>query len=70
MRTDPQNKMAETIRAAFRKNGMTIKQLTRNADVFYSTTFRFLKGDGDLTLTGATKICDVLGLELKPKGKR
>ena len=62
--------MAEQMREAFRASGMTIKALTVETGLFYSATYRFVRGDADLTLTGATKICDVLGLALKQKRKR
>ena len=62
--------MAETIRAAFRESGLSMKRLTIEADVPYAATHGFFAGSRDCTLTTAEKWCDVLGLELVQRAKR
>ncbi len=64
--------MAATIRAAFRKSGLSILALTKRADVQYASTHGFLCGDKDIRLSTATKLAGALGLRLvadKRKGR-
>ena len=65
--------MAETIRKAFERSGMTRNQLSVRSGVGYNAVFKFVAGKQDLTLRSASKICEVLGLKLvqaSKKGKR
>ena len=61
------------LREAFRRNGMTRNALSKQSGVGYNAVHRFFAGDADVTLRTASKMADVLGLDLTPvrgKGKR
>ena len=58
------NDMAQTIRKAFERSGLTKNQLSLRSGVGYSPVWKFIEGKQDLTLRSASKICDVLGLRL------
>jgi transcriptional regulator with XRE-family HTH domain len=67
MRTDPGNAMAETIRRRFRASGKSIRQVALESGLGYAAVHGLLNGDRDLTLASATRLCEVLGLELRAK---
>ena len=71
-RNDPDNPMANMIRAAFRESGMSIKTLSVKAQVPYATVHGFVSGVRDVALSSASKMAETLGLELRPvrRGKR
>jgi transcriptional regulator with XRE-family HTH domain len=56
--------LREQLREAIRESGQTLGQISRNCGVGPDRLSRFLRGERDLTLTGAEKICDALGLQL------
>ncbi|MCH8829371.1 MAG: helix-turn-helix transcriptional regulator [Planctomycetes bacterium] len=58
--------LAEQLRGAFRDSGMSRYMLAKRAGVSYAVVHRFVAAERDITLATATRICDVLGLELKP----
>ncbi len=74
MSYEPKNKTADSIRAAFRKSGLSIRQVSLRAGTPYSCTHGVLTGDRDPTLSTAAKLAKGLGYELvlvpKRKGKR
>lgn len=57
---------AEQIRATTEARGLTAYALARDSGVNSAVVGRFLKGDRDVTLTTAEKLCRALGLELQP----
>ena len=54
------------MRAAFRKSGLSIRQLSLRAGVPYSVTHGFARGTRDVYVSTAAKFCRVLGLGLGP----
>ncbi len=72
METNPDNELARLIRKRFRASGWSIRQLSQRADVYYSAAHGFVNGTRDATCATASKLCEALGLELRPVrgGKR
>jgi len=72
MQSNPDNELGNTIRAAFRKSGLSIRQLSIQSGVAYSATHGFISGS-DVALGTAARFCKALGLRLtaskKSKGK-
>jgi len=66
-RKTKQADLAADIRAAFADSGLSRFELARRSGVPYSGVHRFIAGKRDVGLETASKLCDVLGLELKPK---
>ena len=64
--------LAAQLRRAIRESGLTPYRVATDADVDRSIMTRFVNGDRGLTLDTASRICDVLNLELRPvrRGKR
>lgn len=62
--------MREVIRQVFGESGLSIRQLSLRAGIPYATAHGFVKGNADVTLRIASKMCRVLGLELRPARKR
>ena len=60
---------ADQIRAAAKRYG-TPYALARDSGVNSAVVGRFLKGERDVTLTTAEKLCNALGLELRPKRQK
>lgn len=60
---------ADQIRAAAKRYG-TPYALARDSGVNSAVVGRFLKGERDVTLTTAEKLCRALGLELRPMRRR
>ena len=58
--------LGEQLRAAFVESGITRFAWAKRAGVSYAIAHRFAAADRDITLTTASKLADVLGLELKP----
>ncbi len=58
--------LGDQLRAAFVESGMSRFELAKRSGVPYSGIHRFIGGDRDLTLATASKLADVLGLELRP----
>lgn len=56
---------ADQIRAAAKRYG-TPYALARDSGVNSAVVGRFLKGERDVTLATAEKLCNALGLELQP----
>lgn len=61
---------AEMIRATVEARGLTAYALARDSGVNSAVVGRFLKGERDVTLTTAEKLCRALGLELRPVRRR
>lgn len=58
--------LAEQLRTAFEASGMTRFVLSKRSGVPYSGIHRFIAGDRDITLDTASRIAEVLGMELRP----
>lgn len=63
--TEYPNKLAATIRKAIRRKGMTGYRLAQQSGVSQATISRFMRNQIDLKLEVASKLCKVLGLELR-----
>ena len=55
------------LREAFAESGISRFELARRAGISYAIIHRFIGGDRGITLETASKLADVLGLELRPK---
>ena len=62
--------LSETIRAAMRDDGRTLNVLGAAAGIDRGRLSRFLRGQRELTLPAASKLCAALGLELRPVRRR
>ena len=61
--------LADKLKAAIAKSGMTIYKLSQASGVHRSQITRFMSGERDLGLAMAEKLCAVLGLELTFAGQ-
>ena len=61
------NDWARLIRLAFKKSGLSMKQLSESADVHYASVHGFLATGKDPRLSTTRKMCRVLGLVLSRK---
>ena len=61
--------MGNVIRQAFKKSGLSILALSKRSGVPYAAVHGLVNGNSDARLTTASKVCAVLGLELRPKRK-
>jgi ribosome-binding protein aMBF1 (putative translation factor) len=61
------NKLAASIRRAIRRTGMTGYKLAQESGVSQATISRFMRNQIDLKLEVASRLCRVLGLELRGK---
>ena len=62
--------LAATLRRAIRDSGMTPYAVSRDAGVDRSILVRFVNGQRGLTLTTASRLCDVLNLAFLPARAR
>jgi len=64
--------MGNLIRSTFARSGMSIRQLSKRADVGYATAHGLIRGTLNPSLTIVERICKALDLELRPvrRGKR
>ncbi len=62
--------LGEQLKKAIRRSGLTRKQISDQASVGYAAIHGFMAGTRDLTLTSASKIADVVGVELKPRRRK
>jgi plasmid maintenance system antidote protein VapI len=65
-RRTPGVDLAARIRRAIRESDLTPYRIATDADVDRAIMTRFVNGERGLTLTTASRICEVLGLELRP----
>ena len=56
---------ADLIRTVAKRDGRTVYALARDSGVDSAVVGRFMKGERDVTLTTAEKLCRTLGLELR-----
>ena len=57
--------LAETIRKAFRKSGMSMLALSKKTGVPYAGIHGLMNGTSDARLSTASKVCNFLGLRLR-----
>jgi hypothetical protein len=62
--------LADCIREAIRASGMSLNQLGRMAQSDSGRLSRFMRGERDLTLEAAGRICEVLSLHLTTEDSR
>ncbi len=64
--------LAKQLREAIERSGLTRKQIADRTGVSYSAVHGFVAGTRDMTLQSASKIAEVVGLDLRPvrRGKR
>ena len=60
--------LVEQLQGAIRASGLTLNELERRCGVSHAVLSRFLTGKRTLTLPLAAKVCETLGLELRPAG--
>lgn len=70
MKANPDNDLANTIRAAFRESGWSIKRLAGESGVPYSSCHGFAVGTRDVSTGVASRLCKALGLRLIKARKR
>lgn len=61
--------LAQQLRAAFEKSGLSRFGLARQSGVPYSVVHRFMEAERDVRLGTASKMADVLGVEIRPLRK-
>ena len=55
----------EQLRRAIRRSGMTRKQIADRANVPYSIVHGFVSGERGMTLRVASRVAELLGLQLR-----
>src|SRR5690242_3890118 len=61
--------LVEQLREAIRESGESLNQLGERSGLDSARLSRFMRGERDLTLTAAEKLCDALGLHLAGSGR-
>ncbi len=61
---------ANLIRVTAKRDGRTVYAIARDSGVNSAVVGRFVKGERDVTLTTAEKLCRTLRLELRPARPR
>src|SRR5437867_2822857 len=59
-----QRAIPEQIRQAIRESGRSLNQLAQACGIDSGRLSRFMRGERDLTLDGASQLCEVLGIRL------
>jgi hypothetical protein len=67
--TKGSNNLADAIRRAMRRDGRTVYAFARDTALAVSGVQDFMTGR-DLRLSSASKLCKVLGLELRPTKRK
>jgi transcriptional regulator with XRE-family HTH domain len=62
--------LVEQLKQAIRDSGMTLLQLSKESGVDTGRLSRFMRGERNINIGAAEKICGALGLELKPRRTR
>ena len=62
--------LAQQLRQAIARSGFNRKQIADRAGLPYATVFTFVAGENDMRLSSASRIADVVGVELKPKRRK
>ncbi len=61
--------LGEQLRGAFVESGLSRFAWAKKAGVSYAMVFHFVAGDRTVTLDSASKLAEVLELELRPRGR-
>lgn len=61
--------LAAQLRATFEASGLSRFELARRAGLAYAVVHRFCGGERDVTMGTASKMANVLGVELRPVRK-
>ncbi len=61
--------LGQQLRVAMRQSGLTRKQIADQAGVSYSVIHCFAGGTRTMTLDTASRVADLLSVELRPKRK-
>lgn len=61
--------MPDVIRDAIRKDGRSLYQLWKDTGIAQAVLGRFMRGERDMNLRTADRVCRALGLELRPVRK-
>ena len=71
MRGNPDNELANVIRASFRASGWSIKRLAGESGVQYASVHGFATAKRDISTGVASRLCKALGLRLvADKGRK
>jgi hypothetical protein len=62
--------LPDAIRDAIAQDGRTIYKLSLDSGVDQAVLGRFVRGERDMNLRTASKVCDALGLGLRPMRKK
>lgn len=62
--------MVGILKEAIRGSGQSLNKLAKESGVGSDRLSRFMRGERDLTLTAAEKVCVALGLRLAPERKK
>lgn len=68
MKNDP-DYLSNHIRKAIEKSGYSAYRLSKETGIHHTVIIRFINGERDIQLSTASKLMDVLKLEIKPKKK-
>ena len=60
----------DVLRGYIRADGRSLYQLWKDSGVAQAVLGRFMRGERDLNLRTAGRICEALGLELRPKKRK
>ena len=60
---------SEVLRQAIRESGESLYRIAKDAGIGYASMHRFMSGERSVSLEVFDKICECLGLELRPKEK-
>ena len=66
IRTEKGHPMTRNRHTAARRSGLSIRQMSMQADIPFATVHRFVADDCELTLKTAAKLVTLPGLELRP----
>jgi transcriptional regulator with XRE-family HTH domain len=58
------------VRRAARESGMSMLELSKRTGLGYQTVYGFCSQSRGITLESAGKLCELLGLELRPVKRR
>jgi len=64
VKANPDNELANAIRAAFQESGWSIKRLAEESGVPYSSCHGFAVGTRDVSTGVASRLCRALGLQV------
>jgi DNA-binding phage protein len=56
--------LVDSLKEAIRDSGRSLNQIGKAAGIGHDRLSRFMRGERDLTLTSAEKVCEALGLRL------